>query len=325
MSPFRTIVLLATPGVSVFGLGLVGKVFAARPGLPEFTLTICAKRPGDLVTDLGLPMRVEAGLDALREADLLLLLPADTSTEPPSAELVRAVTAAHASGSLVAAFCSGTFLLAATGLLDGLRATTHWSLADELAARHPLVTVLPDTLYADEGSIVTGAGAAAGLDLCLHLLRREYGTAVANAVAREVVVAPHRDGDRAQYIPGLVPSDDGSGGERVGEAMEWALRHLDRPLAVQDLAERALMSRRTFARRFSETIGTTPHAWIRARRLDRAEELLETTSLPVEQVARLAGFGSVSVLRELFARRRRLSPSAYRREFTPLRPDGPVK
>ncbi|MEV0169131.1 GlxA family transcriptional regulator [Nonomuraea fuscirosea] len=320
MLPFRSVAAYVTQGVSAFSLGLVGKVFADRTRLtvPAFEFFVCAERPGDVHTDLGLPLTVEFGLDHLARADLIILIPSDdyVSADAPSSALMEAIRAAHESGSIVASFCTGSFLLAAAGLLDGRRATTHWSLAEDLAARHPAVSVMPEVLYVDEGAIVTGAGAAAGIDLCLHLLRREHGAAIANIVAREIVVAPHRDGGQAQYIPVPVPADGHD--ERLASVLDWARQNLDKPLSVNDLAAQALMSPRTFARRFRMATGTTPYAWLRSRRLDRAEELLELTDLQVEQIARRVGFASVSVLRESFLQRRGVSPSAYRRAFSQL-------
>ncbi|MEU4328727.1 helix-turn-helix domain-containing protein [Nonomuraea dietziae] len=318
--PFRSIAAFAMQGVSAFSLGLVGKVFADRTrlGLPAFEFFVCAERPGNVRTDLGLPLHVEFGLNHLARADLIIVIPADDAAPPdaPSSAVVDAIRAAHERGSIVASFCTGSFVLAATGLLDGRRATTHWSLADDLATRHPAVTVMPEVLYVDEGAVVTGAGAAAGIDLCLHLLRREHGAAIANAIAREIVVAPHRDGGQAQYIPVPVPTDGGD--ERLAGVLDWARQNLDKPLSVNDLAAQALMSPRTFARRFRMATGTTPYAWLRTRRLDRAEELLEITDLQVEQIAHQVGIGSVSVLRELFIQRRGVSPRAYRRAFSQL-------
>ncbi|MEW9555846.1 GlxA family transcriptional regulator [Nonomuraea sp. NPDC050783] len=314
MTGFRRVVAYATDGVSAFGLGAIGKVFAdrSRQGLPEFAFTVCAERPARLSTDLGLTVTVDQGLDALHHADLVVLLPREESRPAPPPAVADALRAAHARGAVLAAFCTGTFLLAGTGLLDGRRATTHWSLAAELAARHPTVTVDATALYVDEGSLVTGAGAAAGLDMCLHLLRREHGAAVANAIARELVVPPHRPGDQAQYITRPLPQPDD---ERLGTVIAWARANLDRPLPVEEMAATALMSPRSFARRFKALTGTTPHAWLLTQRLDRAEELLETTDLSMEQIARLVGYRSAAVLRDRFTKRRGVPPRLYRQAF----------
>jgi transcriptional regulator GlxA family with amidase domain len=213
----------------------------------------------------------------------------------------------------VAGHCVGAYHLAATGLLDGRRATTHWRFADDFAARFPAVTVVPDALYVDEGRLLTGAGAAAGIDLYLHLVRREHGTSVAGHIARDIVVAPHRDGGHAQYLATPVPADGEDA--RLREVLAWATARLDRSPSVEAMAAWAAMSPRTFTRRFKEATGATPHAWLRHRRLDRAEHLLETTGLSIEEVARRAGYASATVLREQFTRRRGMPPRAYRQGF----------
>ncbi|MFD0687173.1 GlxA family transcriptional regulator [Actinomadura fibrosa] len=207
-----------------------------------------------------------------------------------------------------------TFLLAAAGLADGLEVTTHWRYAADLQAAYPRVTVRPGALYIDHGTVATGAGAAAGLDLCLHLLRRDHGAATANRVARYLVTPPHRDGGQTQYIEAPVPA----GGEdrRLADVLAWARAHLDRRPSVEQMAARALMSRRTFSRRFKAATGTTPHAWLRLQRLDTAEELLEATDLPIEDIARRVGYRDAAVLREQFTQRRGIPPRSYRRTFT---------
>jgi transcriptional regulator GlxA family with amidase domain len=208
--------------------------------------------------------------------------------------------------------CTGAFVLAATGLLDGLRVTTHWKYAGELAARFPALRVDPAVLYVDNGRLVTGAGTAAGVDTLLHLVRREWGAAAANQLAREMVVPPHRDGGQAQFIDAPVPAcqDD-----LLGAVLDWATAHLAEDISVELLARRALMSPRSFARRFKATTGTTPHAWLLDQRLAAAEALLEGSDAPVEEIARLVGFGTAAGLREQFARRRGVSPRAYRQTF----------
>ncbi|MEU3789230.1 GlxA family transcriptional regulator [Streptomyces fructofermentans] len=299
----------------MLAVGIVAEVFGPHgAGLPGFDLALCADRPGAVPTDCGVPLSVAHGLDRLADADLLIALPGAGFREPPAPAVLDALRAAHARGSVVAAHCVGAFTLARAGLLDGRRATTHWRFAGLLAERHPEVAVEPDALYVDEGGVVTGAGAAAGFDMCLHLLRREHGAALANAVARDVVLPSHRDGGQAQYLATPVPED--SRDERLAEVLQWARGHLHEPLPVTELADRALMSRRSFARRFTAATGTTPHAWLRNLRLGRAEELLETTDLPVEEIARRVGYGSAAVLREQFVRRRGVPPSSYRRAFT---------
>ncbi|MFF4873277.1 GlxA family transcriptional regulator [Streptomyces sp. NPDC000961] len=315
MAPFTTVAAYAPPGVGMLAVGIVAEVFGPHgEALPGFDFALCAERPGPVPTDLGVPLAVTHGLDRLASADLVIALPWAGFRMPPAPAVLDALSAAHGRGALVVAHCVGTFALAAAGLLDGRRATTHWRFADLLARRHPDVTVEPDALYVDEGRVVTGAGAAAGFDLCLHLLRREHGAAMANAVARDMVLPSHRDGGQAQYLAAPVP--EGCRDERLSEVLAWARENLDRPLPVAELARRALMSKRSFARRFAAATGTTPHAWLRSLRLSGAEELLETTDLSVEEIARRVGYGSATVLREQFVRRRGVPPRAYRRAFT---------
>ncbi|MEU6996567.1 helix-turn-helix domain-containing protein [Streptomyces sp. NPDC046465] len=315
MPPFTTVAAYTPPAVGLLALGIVTEVFAPHgPSAPGFDITLCAQQPGPLITDVATPVTITHGLDQLAHADLVIALPgADFRTPPPPAVL-EALTAAHKRGALMAAHCVGAFTLAAAGLLDGRRATTHWRFAELLAHRHPHITVEPDALYIDEGRVITGAGAAAGFDLCLHLLRREHGAAMANAVARDVVLPSHRDGGQAQYLAAPAPQDCHD--ERLTEVLTWARHNLHQPLPVAELARRAVMSKRSFARRFTAATGTTPHAWLRNLRLSTAEELLETTDLPVEEIARRVGYGSAAVLREQFIRRRGVPPRSYRRAFT---------
>lgn len=298
----------------MLAVGIVTEVFGPHGAtLPGFDLALCTDRPGPVPTDVGVPLTLTHGLDKLAAADLVIALPWAGFRTPPAPAVLDALSAAHERGALVAAHCVGAFALAAAGLLDGRRATTHWRFAELLARRHPNVTVESDALYIDEGPVITGAGAAAGFDLCLHLLRREYGAAMANAVARDVVLPSHRDGGQAQYLAAPVPEDCRD--ERLGEVLAWARENLHQPLPVAELARRAVMSKRSFARRFTAATGTTPHAWLRSLRLSRAEEFLETTDLPVEEIARRVGYGSAAVLREQFVRRRGVPPRSYRRSF----------
>ncbi|MEU9104448.1 helix-turn-helix domain-containing protein [Streptomyces xanthophaeus] len=315
MPPFRNVAAYAPAGVGMLGAAIVSEVFDARgPDLPRFDFALCTDRPGPVRSDVGLPLLVEHGLDRLAVADLVIVLPWTDFRTPPAPPVLDALTTAHERGALVAGHCVGTFALAAAGLLDGRRATTHWRFAALLAERHPQVSVRPDALYVDEDRITTGAGAAAGFDLCLHLLRREYGATTANAIARDLVLPAHRDGGQAQYLAAPAPEDCQD--DRLGEVLQWAREHLHEPLPVAELARRALMSRRSFARRFTAATGTTPHAWLLGLRLSRAEELLESTDLPVEEIARRVGYGSAAVLRAQFVRRRGVPPRSYRRAFT---------
>ncbi|MGW7052856.1 GlxA family transcriptional regulator [Streptomyces sp. NPDC054887] len=298
----------------MLAVGIVAEVFGPHgEGAPGFDFDLCSDRPGALTSDIGVPLTIAHGPGRLDAADLVIALPGAGFRTPPGPDVLDALSRAHGRGALVAAHCVGTFALAAAGLLDGRRATTHWRFAGLLARSYPTVTVEPDALYLDEGPIVTGAGAAAGADLCLHLIRREHGAALANHIARDMVLPSHRDGGQAQYLAVPVPEDGED--ERLAEVLAWARQNLHEPLPVAELARRAAMSKRSFARRFSATTGTTPHSWLRDLRLSSAEELLETTDLPVEEVAHRVGYGSAAVLREQFVRRRGVPPRSYRRSF----------
>ena len=318
MTAFRRVAAYAPPGAVGLGLGLTSAIFRARPGLSEFEFDVCAQRPGPLATDLGVPVLVGHGPELLDEADLILLLPGDGFAEPPPAEVISALNAAYQRGVTLAAHCLGVFPLAATGLLDGLEVTTHWQYADRLTARYPRVRVRPQALYLDQGNLVTGAGAAAGIDMCLHLIRRDHGAALANSIARILVTPPHRDGGQQQFIS--TPLATGGDGDRLADVIAWAQANLDRQPSLDELAARALMSRRSFVRHFKATTGATPHAWLLGQRLSLAEELLETTDLPVEQIAARIGYRSAAVFREQFTARRGLPPRDYRRTFSRTAP-----
>ncbi|MGN6131909.1 MAG: helix-turn-helix domain-containing protein, partial [Nocardioidaceae bacterium] len=233
--------------------------------------------------------------------------------EPPP-PLLDALRAAHARGARIAGLCGGNFVLAAAGLLDGRRATTHWLYADKLAREYPTVRVDPKVLYVDDGDVLTAAGTAAALDLCLHLLRTLDGAEVANIVARRMVVPPHRAGGQAQFVDVPLPALGAT--DPLAAAVDWALAHLDAPLTVDDLAARAAMSRRTFTRRFRSHLGTSPLQWLLDQRTLLAQRLLESTDLPVETVAHRAGFGSAVSLRAHFPRALGTTPSGYRSTFS---------
>jgi transcriptional regulator GlxA family with amidase domain len=309
----RTVAVLAYPGASIFGIGVTAEVFGVRrPGLPEFDYTVAAERPGMMRTDVGMPIRVTAGLAELARADLAIVPCWDDPSREPTKAMCDAFRAVLDRGGLVMSHCTGAFVLASAGILDGRRATTDWRRADELAQRFPAVTVDASVLYIDEGNVITSAGTAAGIDASLYLLRREYGSAVANAFARNMVVAPHRDGGQAQFIDATVPDEPVD--DHLRAATSWALHHLDEALTVDALAQRAHTSPRTFARRFVAHTGTTPHKWLTHQRLLRAAELLEGSDLPVESVAARVGLAPV-MLRRHFAETRGASPQSYRRSF----------
>jgi transcriptional regulator GlxA family with amidase domain len=301
--------------VGSFGLGVTAEVFGydrTAMGLPRFDFALVTDRPGEVRTDTGLRLLVDEGLERLARSDIVALTAWELLDRTPSPELTEALRGAYERGAIVVSQCTAAFILAEAGLLDGLRATTHWRYAGELAARYPRVTVDPAVLYVDSGRLLTGAGTAAGVDTLLHLVRREWGPAAANALARDMVVPPHRDGGQAQFIDTPVARCED---DLLGVVLEWASSHLAEDISVELLARRALMSPRSFARRFKATTGTTPHAWLLGQRLAAAEALLEDSDAPVEEIARLVGFGTAAGLRDQFTRRRGVSPRAYRQTF----------
>jgi transcriptional regulator GlxA family with amidase domain len=271
---------------------------------------------------------VEHGLDRLASADLVVVPAWPTLDAPIDPDLLEALRSAARRGARVISVCSGAFALAQAGLLDGRRAATHWQFAELLSRHYPRVDVQHDVLYVEDGPFLTSAGAAAGIDACLHVVRREHGATTANAVARRMVVPAHRAGGQAQYVEMPVPAPAQAG---LAHVLDWAAAHLDEPLRVDDLAGRASMSGRTFARRFRAQAGTTPKRWLLDQRLQLAERLLESTDLTVDAVAHRCGFGSPDTLRHHFARRRGISPAAHRLAFRvaeragPQEPEGKIQ
>ena len=252
-------------------------------------------------------------LNRLAQADLIIVLGAAPPTPPPPAALVRQLRAAVARGATVAIACTGAFVLAAAGLLNGHRVTTHWLHAPLLASLYPQLRVEADRLYIEDGPIVTSAGSAAVIDLCLHLMRREHGAEITNRIARHMVVPPHRDGGQSQYIEMPVPEPDTA--DELAEVLQWALLHLDQPLTVDALAARASMSSRTFARRFRQRTGATPASWVNRQRVLLAARLLERGNDTIASVSTRSGFGSPDTLRCHFVRARGVTPDQYRRAF----------
>jgi transcriptional regulator GlxA family with amidase domain len=314
-----SVAVLAYEGVSTFGLGVTAEIFGcdrSAEGLPSYEYTVTAAAPGVTRTDVGLPIVVEAGLDRLSAADLGIVVCWDQTDVLPPESVCAALRAITERGGRVLSQCTGAFVLAAAGLLDGRRATTHWKWADELASRYPAVDVDPDVLYVADGPVITSAGTAAGIDACLHLIRLEHGAAVANAVARRMVVPPHRDGGQAQYVPVIV--NEAADHANLAAVQQWTLEHLGEPISVDDLAVRAVMSPRNFARQFAARTGTTPHQWLICQRLSRVQELLERTGEPVEQIAAKCGLTPL-MLRRHFARRYGTTPQDYRRTFSQTR------
>ncbi len=260
----------------------------------------------------GVHVSADAGLELLEEAGTIIIPGWSSRAEEPPQELTDALIAAHKRGARLVSICSGVFALAATGLLDGTAATTHWNYIDELRSRYPAIDVRPDVLYIDNGTVLTSAGSAAGIDLGLHIIRLDYGPDIANEVARRMVVPTHRDGGQAQFIPQPVAyRDDAS----ISQTLDWALGELDTPLTTKVLARHAQMSERTFARRFADATGTTPHRWITLNRVRRAQDLLETTTLSIEHVASQSGLGSAANLRHHFQQAVRTTPTRYRKTF----------
>lgn len=309
----QTVAVLALDGVIPFDLAIPLDVFG-RLRLPDgraaYRVLVCG--PSETV-DAGLfAMQVPHGLDALLEADTLVLPGLADPTVPLSPEVAEAIREAAARGVRVITICVGTFLLAATGLLDGKRATTHWAATGELMRRHPRVAVDPDVLFVDNGQFLTSAGGAAGLDLCLHVIRKDHGAAIAANAARVAVMPLERDGGQAQFIHHAPPGADGLSLEPL---LRWAEAHAAEDLTLNDLARAGMMSVRTLNRRFQEQTGTTPLQWLNRARIRHAQRLLETTPHPIERIAAEVGFQSVTAFRERFRRLAGTSPQAYRRAF----------
>lgn len=309
------VVSLLVDGVSALEPAIAAEVFGLDPelGVPWYRHRFCTEHPGRLSVKGGLDVIVERGLDELRHADTVVVPGWSRITERPSDAVVDALLAAHRRGARIVTFCTGAFALASTGLLDGRRATTHWGYADEFADRFPHVEFDPAVLYVHDGELLTAAGSAACLDLALYLVRQDHGAEIANLLARDLVVPPHRDGGQAQYISAPMPVCAES--DPLAETLDWALERLHEPLPLERLAARATMSGRTFSRRFLAATGTTPHRWVTHQRVAAAQALLETTDLPVELVAERCGFGSAASLRSHFQQTVRSSPQAYRRAF----------
>ncbi len=305
----HTIALAVTDGMLHFELSLAFEVFGSPVTDPWYDVAVC----GPDAVGVGLfRLAPDHGLDRLAGADTVIVPGwADIDVDPP-AGLVDAVRAAHDAGARVASLCTGAFVLAAAGLLDGKRATTHWAHTGELAARHPRVEVDPDVLYVDNGSVLTSAGKAAAMDLCLHLVRLDHGASVANTAARRLVVPPHRDGGQAQFVATPVPAP---GDHPLADLLPWVMERLDHPLTVEDLARRARMSSRHLGRHFRSMTGTTPLRWLLTQRIRHAQELLETTDDSVETIAAATGMGTATTLRRHFNRTVGVPPDTYRRTF----------
>lgn len=317
----RNVAVVALNGFSPFELGVVCEVFGtdrSDDGLPGYDFAVVAGESGPLRSTTGFTLHTPFGLERLAEADLIAV-PAAGGLRPRACEegdapepLLAALRQAVARGARVLSVCTGAFVLGAAGLLDGRRCTTHWRRAAELERRFPAAIVRPDVLYVDADPVITSAGTAAGIDACLYLVRKEQGSRVANGIARRMVVPPHRDGGQAQFVQRPLP--ECPAGPLTG-VLSWLERHLDLPVTVEELAARAHMSPRTFARRFVAETGTTPLRWITWQRILLAQQLLEETDESVDRIAARAGFGNATVMRHHFRVWRGTTPNAYRRAF----------
>jgi AraC family transcriptional activator FtrA len=311
-----TVAVYAFDGMMPFEMSSVVEIFGLpRPelGIPWYQFSVCGETREPLRVVGGFSIVVEHGMDVLAAADTVIVPGVADVRGEVSPALIGALRTARGRGARIVSICSGAFALAAAGLLDGRTATTHWKYADLLATRYPAVEVDPDVLYVDGDDILTGAGSAAGLDLCLHLVRKDHGSRVANSVARRLVVPPHREGGQAQFIQAAIGEVDGEDG--IGRSMAWALDHLAEPITVADLAARAHVSQRTYLRKFSAQTGTSPLRWVLAQRIAASLNLLEETAASVEEVGAAVGFESPVTFRHHFGRAMGTSPSAYRRAF----------
>lgn len=308
----KRVAVVVLEGAKPLDVGIPAQVFTTRESMP-YTVRVCGVRAGLVPGADGLSYHVDQGLEALEDADLVFIpgyLHPDI--QPPPAELTEALLQAHARGARIAAISTGAFALAATGLLDGKRATTHWHYTRAFAEQFPEVALNEGVLFVDEGSVLTSAGAASGIDLCLHILRADLGLTAANHAARRLIAAPYRSGGQAQFVSRSVPPPSG---ERFIATREWALKHLGEPITIARLAEHAKVSQRTFSRAFLEETGYTPMRWVMRARLDLARELLENTRQGIDEIAAAVGLGTGANLRLHFRRVLSTTPSEYRRAF----------
>ncbi len=308
------VVALAYDGLCTFEFGIACEVFGLpRPEFdPWYRFSVCTMDPSPVRTTGGLRLVVPGSLRMLARADTIVIPGWRSANDMPPPSVLGKLRRAHSRGARLVSVCSGAYVLAAAGLLDGRRATTHWRYADDLARRYPKVRVDPNVLYVDEGSIVTSAGSAAGIDMCLHLVRRDFGAHVANQVARRLVVPPHRDGGQAQFIDTAVRDETEYA---LAVLLEWLRKDLACPHTVESMSQRAKMSTRTLARRFQEALGLSPYAWLTRERVRQTEHLLETTTHSMERIATDCGLGSAQLLRVHFRQQLGTTPSAFRKRF----------
>lgn len=298
----------------IFGITELSEQFSAGITRPWYSVTLCAEAPEVRMLG-GATVRTPHGLEAVAAADTVIIPSVRDVADAVSPDLVDAIRAAHDRKARLVSICSGAFALAAAGVLDGRQATTHWVYVDLLQQRYPEIDVDPTPLYVDGGDVLTSAGCAAGLDLCLHIVRSDHGAQVANDVARRLVISPHRAGGQAQYIDTPVPEPTTDG--RIAAGMVWALENLDSSITLDELATQSAMSRRSYLRQFAKATGTTPIKWLIEQRIQASLALLEASSLSVEQIATRVGFESAATYRHHFVRQLRTTPSDYRSCFTP--------
>jgi transcriptional regulator GlxA family with amidase domain len=306
----HNVVALVVPDVIIFDLAIPAEIFGRAVERDRYGFAVCTEHPGIVRSTSGFNLEIAAGLDEIDAADTVIV-PGYFPRDDPSAVVIAALRRASERGARVASVCVGAFALAAAGLLDGRSATTHWEFADELAARFPSVRVTPEVLYVDESPVLTSAGIAAGVDLCLYMIRNDYGAGAATEVSRRMVAPMHRGGGQAQFMERPVPDDRFS----LAPTRAWAIQEMHRPVTVAELAAHAGYSTRTFARRFVAEVGATPLRWLTDQRLIEARRLLEATELPIEDVAWRCGLGTAANLRLHLARDAATTPTAYRRAF----------
>lgn len=315
----RRVAVLICDGLALFEFGIVMEVFALkRPelGVPWYDVSVVSFDPPPIIGTGGVPVGTTHSVRMLAKAGTIIIPGWPKLDATPPKPMLDAVRAAHARGARLMSVCSGAFVLAAAGLLDGRRVTTHWRHAARLATAYPRVEVDSSVLYVESGRVYTAAGSAAGIDLGLHVVRQDYGSDIANTVARRMVVPPHRDGGQAQFVATAVPPPDGS----LAPLMDWASTRLEQPLSATVLAKKARLSPRTLARRFEAQAGTTPHQWLIHQRVIAAQRLLERSDLSIDRVAELSGLATAETLRHHFRRRVGTSPAAYRRRFAATTP-----
>lgn len=309
------VAVLAYDGLAMFEFAVAceifGTNFADKVARPWYELVVCGQRP-TVSLDNSLTLQVPTRLGAARGADTIVVLPCDDPLSVPE-ETIAWLRRAHARGARMISLCSGAFVLARTGLLDGRRAVTHWDECEDFETQFPDVIVEPGVLYVDDGDILTSAGSAASIDLCLHVVRCDFGAEVATRLARQLVVQPHRDGGQAQYIDTPMPTP--SLAAPLASTIKWMSEHLEQDMTISDLAARAAMSERSFARHFVATTGSSPYQWLLRQRIRQAQRLLERTDLPIDAVAERVGLGNAINLRKHFRRHLETSPHTYRRAF----------